>query len=228
MTESSGGEGRCKFVGRGVWAVRQDADASSVGLVIFLAATGTGGHQRGGGVEHDGRRLQPVGREDGAAAAAAAAVLVAGHFAVVAVLILVMVFRVTVSGDQGDGLGHLVDDSGRGGGSDQRPRSRWTLRQIGGGVVAAQLLAAPGDGVAVGIVALAPDQVGKNASARVDEPVAHLRTEVSSLSVIIQEANHEYLQSHGSILANSQKSDSRRRKEINVYRKCHSSFLSSS
>ena len=44
----------------------------------------------------------------------------------------------------------------------------------GGAAAAAELLAPPGDGVALGVVALPADELGQNAPARVDEPVAHL------------------------------------------------------
>ena len=59
-------------------------------------------------------------------------------------------------------------------------RSKWAGRagggadsgEVGGG--RGHLLAAPGDGVAAGVVALAPDQVGQDPTAGVDEPVADL------------------------------------------------------
>ena len=62
-----------------------------------------------------------------------------------------------------------------GGGRPQRAgggASGGEAGEVGGG--GRHLLAAAGDGVAAGVVALAPDQVGQDPPAGVDEPVAHL------------------------------------------------------
>ena len=48
------------------------------------------------------------------------------------------------------------------------------------------LLATPRDGVALRIVALAPDQLGQDAPSGVDEPVAHL-------SVAVATTNHQWV-----------------------------------